>query len=195
MISTGFMRVLRTVFSICVTRQRGLPQFVNQNGTVHDYLYDRLGRQSEDRVTTLGTGIDGSVRRIAFTYNLLDQPEKITSTSTAIGRTIVNDIQYNYNDFQQLTVEYQSHGGAASTSSTPKVTYGYADGSTNTARFTSQTYPNGRMVFYIYASGDDDALSRVTSLNDGASPRIRKCRRVPYCGERHTDGTHPGLCR
>jgi hypothetical protein len=31
---------------------------------VHTYDYDLLGRLTEDCVTTLGTGIDGAIRRI-----------------------------------------------------------------------------------------------------------------------------------
>ena len=34
------------------------------NGTVHQYAYDVLGRLTSDAVTTLGAGVDGSVRRV-----------------------------------------------------------------------------------------------------------------------------------
>ena len=36
----------------------------DQNGTVHEYEYDNLGRLLPDRVTMLATGVDGAVRRI-----------------------------------------------------------------------------------------------------------------------------------
>jgi hypothetical protein len=38
-------------------------------GTVHTFTFDVLGRQTADAVTTLGTGVDGAVRRLetAFT--------------------------------------------------------------------------------------------------------------------------------
>ena len=36
----------------------------DQNQTVHDYVFDNLGRQTEDCVTSLGAGIDGTTRRI-----------------------------------------------------------------------------------------------------------------------------------
>ena len=42
----------------------------DQHGTVHAYDYDLLGRRTQDRVTTLGTGVDGAVRRIATTYEV-----------------------------------------------------------------------------------------------------------------------------
>ena len=36
-----------------------------QNGTVHNYDYDNLGRMIHDRITDVGTGVDTSVRRIS----------------------------------------------------------------------------------------------------------------------------------
>jgi hypothetical protein len=54
----------------------------DQNGTVHVYEFDNLGRLLHDRVTTLGTGVDGAVRRISTIYNIVGQMEKISKTST-----------------------------------------------------------------------------------------------------------------
>ena len=72
-----------------------------------------------------------------------------------------------------LTTSYQSHVGAVNTSTTPKVQYGYANGSANTVRPTSLTYPDGRVVTYNYGTGGgmDDAASRVSQLvdSDGSS--------------------------
>jgi hypothetical protein len=39
----------------------------------------------------------------------------------------------------------------------------YADGSANAIRRTSVTYPNGRVVNYLYNTGDDDGLNRRVS--------------------------------
>ncbi|MEZ6147039.1 MAG: hypothetical protein R3B91_16800 [Planctomycetaceae bacterium] len=39
------------------------------------------------------------------------------------------------------------------TSTTPKVQYAYADGSSNTVRPASLTYPDGRVVTYNYGTG------------------------------------------
>ncbi len=82
-------------------------------------------------------------------------------------------MQNVYNAFQQLATQYQEHGGAVNTSTTPSVQYGYADGSANTVRPTSLTYPSGRVLNTIYNSGDDDALSRVSGLGDSSySPLV-----------------------
>ena len=59
---------------------------------------------------------------------------------------------------------------------TPSIQYGYANGSANTVRPTSVTYPNGRVVAFDYGSsgGIDDSASRVASLVDsgGASTHL-----------------------
>ncbi len=55
----------------------------------------------------------------------------------------MNDVQLAYNAFGQLTSDFQEHGGAVNLSTTPEVAYVYADGSANTIRPTTMTYPNG----------------------------------------------------
>ena len=48
--------------------------------------------------------------------------------------------------------------------------YSFApSGSTNHSRLTSITYPNGRVVTYNYATGLADAISRLSSITDGAT--------------------------
>jgi hypothetical protein len=42
----------------------------DQNETVHEYAFDGLGRQTADKVTTLGTNVDGTVRRISREYEV-----------------------------------------------------------------------------------------------------------------------------
>ena len=69
------------------------------------------------------------------------------------------------NDFNQVTTEYQQHGSAVNTGTSPKVQYAYANGSTNTIRRNSVTYPAGEVLSYTYSSGADDKLSRVGKLS------------------------------
>jgi len=72
------------------------------------------------------------------------------------------------NSFGQLVTEYESHSGAVNVSTTPNIQYGYADGSANTIRPTSLTYPNGREITYDYglAGSMSDRASRVASIID-----------------------------
>jgi len=41
----------------------------DRNGNTHSYSYDTLARQTADAVTTLGSGVDGAVRRIVTAYD------------------------------------------------------------------------------------------------------------------------------
>lgn len=152
-------------------RQRQVRQITDQNGTVHGFDFDKLGRMTQDRVTTLGTGVDGAIRRIASSYEVRGMRTKLTSWNgeTVGSGSVVNDVQFAYNDFGQVIADYQAHGGSVSTSTTPKVQYGYASGSANTIRPTSLTYPNARVVSYDYGAAGSipDAVSRIDAIKDG----------------------------
>ncbi len=151
-------------------RQGETLEIKDQNETVHAFDYDGLGRQIHDRVTALGSGVDGAVRRISTSYEVRGMVENITSwNGETVGcGSVVNEIQFTYDDFGQITADYQAHGGTVNTSTTPKVRYGYASGSANTIRPTTITYPNGRVLTYGYQAADsmDDALSRIGSIID-----------------------------
>ncbi len=109
---------------------------------------------------------------------MLGTREALTSYDhPAVGSgNVVNDVQFAYNDFSQLTTDYQAHVGAVNTSTTPKVQYGYANGSANTIRPTTLSYPDGRVLTYDYGTADgiDDCTSRVASLvdDDGSSTHL-----------------------
>jgi len=123
-------------------------------------------------VTTLGTNVDGRVRRLGASYEVRGLPRKLTSYDAATGGNIVNEVQFEYNDFRQVIKDYQSHAGAVVAggfNSSPFVTYGYADGSANTIRPTGITYPNGREIEFAYGSPGtvNDAASRIGTIAYG----------------------------
>jgi RHS repeat-associated protein len=140
----------------------------DRNGDVHTYTDDVLGRPIANAVTTLGSGVDGSVRRIEVAYDTQGNPYLITSYDAATAGNIVNQVQQTFNGLGQLTAEYQSHSGAVNTSTTPKVQYAYSEmaGGANHSRPTSITYPNGKVLTYNYSSGLNDSISRLSSLSD-----------------------------
>ncbi len=156
--------------SYTYNRQKQVTTMTDQNGTVHSYNFDGLGRPTQDRVTTLGTGVDSTVLRIATSYEVRGMVSGLTSydNATVGSGSVVNDVLLAYDDFTNLTQDYQSHSGAVNTSTTPVCQYGYADGSANTVRQTSQTYPNGRLLYTDYgtAGGINDAIGRIGSLID-----------------------------
>eukprot|EP00456_Euglypha_rotunda_P020876 TRINITY_DN180_c1_g1_i14.p1 TRINITY_DN180_c1_g1~~TRINITY_DN180_c1_g1_i14.p1 ORF type:complete len:586 (+),score=81.96 TRINITY_DN180_c1_g1_i14:65-1759(+) len=123
-------------------QRRGL---TDQRGCVHAYEFDKLGRQSHDRVTTAGSGVDTAVLRLSTSYEVRGMAAKLTSWNSASvsSGSVVNECQFVYNTFGQLITDYQEHGGAVNTSTSPKVQYGYATGSANTFRPTTLTYPIG----------------------------------------------------
>jgi RHS repeat-associated protein len=145
----------------------------DQMGSVRTLEYDGLGRLTQDRVTTLGSGVDGTVRRVSRSYEIRGMLEKLTSyDNAAVGSgTVINEVQYAYNSFSQLITEYQSHSGAVNTSTTPKVQYAYDNGSANEIRRNAVTYPDGTEVDYSYGSsgGMDDVLSRVAAIEEGST--------------------------
>jgi RHS repeat-associated protein len=146
-------------------------QKTDRNGNVHAYTYDVLGRQTVDAVTTLGTGVVGSVLRLATGYDTGGRPYLYTSYDSASGGNVVNQVQQVYNGLGQLITEYQSTSGAVNTSSTPKVQYAYSQmaGGANHSRLISMTYPSGRVVNYNYDAGLDDSISRLSSISDSSA--------------------------
>jgi len=153
------------------------------NGTVHTYGYDVLGRPTSDAITTLGSGVDGSVLRIETSYDDAGRVYQLTSYDASSGGTIVNQLQRAYNGVGQLAAEYQEHGGAVNTSTSPKVQYGYTSLSTSSlSRPTSLTYPNGRVIEYLYDSGLDASISRISFETDLPTGLTHPIERYSYLG-------------
>jgi RHS repeat-associated protein len=142
----------------------------DRNGTVHTYAYDILGRIVSDTVSTLGSGVDGGVRRIETAYDTQGNAYLLTSYDAATSGNIVNQVQRQFNGLGQMTREWQSHSGAVNTSTTPSVQYTYSEmaSSANHSRLTGMTYPDGYTLTYNYASGLDNTISRLTSISDAS---------------------------
>jgi YD repeat-containing protein len=142
----------------------------DRNGSKHVYAYDALNRLTSDTVQTLGTGVNGAVRRLGFTYNSQGLPDRFTSYSDTAGATVFNKVLRHYNGLGQLIREYQDHTGAV-TGGEPSVQYSYSfapSGTTNHSRLTAMTYPNGRQLYYNYGTTNslNDRISRLDALVD-----------------------------
>jgi RHS repeat-associated protein len=140
----------------------------DRNGTVHTLTYDVLGRITSDAVTTLGSGVDGAVRRIETAYDGQGNPYLITSYNASSGGSIVNQVQRAFNGLGQMITEWQAHAGAVNTGTSPKVQYAYSEmaSGANHSRLTSITYPSGYVLTHNYASGLNIDISRLSSLSD-----------------------------
>ena len=138
------------------------------NGTTHAYSFDSLGRRVADSVTTLGSGVDGTVRRITTAYDAQGNAYLFTSYNVPSGGSVVNQVEDLFNGLGQLTAEYEEHNGAVNTSTSPAVKYTYTEmsGGQNNSRMVSMTYPNGRVLDYLYNTGLDANISRVSAIAD-----------------------------
>src|SRR5262249_30762451 len=139
----------------------------DRNGSVHTLTYDVLGRLVTDAVTTLGSGVDGGVRRVEIAYDGQGNPYLFTNYDAASSGNVVNQVKRELNGLGQLTSEWQDHAAAVSGSSL-RVQYAYTEmaSGANHSRLTSVTYPNGKVLTYNYASGLASNVSRLSSLSD-----------------------------
>jgi hypothetical protein len=147
---------------------------------VHVFEFDQLGRLLHDRVTTLGTDVDGAVRRTSFSYEVRGMREKVTNhdNATVGSGSVVNEVVLEYNDLGMLVKEYQEHEGAKD-GNTLYVQYNF-DTTASGGRYikglrpTSVRYPNSRLLHFTYGSSDStaDVLNRLDALKDdsGGSP-------------------------
>ena len=156
-------------------RQGQIIKRTDQAATVHVLEYDKRGRVIHDRVTALGTNVNGAVRRISRTFEPRGLPAKVTSVDNAtVGSgAVVNEVELSYNDFGQVTSEWQEVTGAV-TGTSLRVQYSYANGSANHVRPTSITYADGRVVSYAYGTsgGLNDQLCRTERLDQGATKLV-----------------------
>ena len=154
--------------SYAYNRQGEAIAMTDQNGTRHEYDYDGLGRRTEDRVTTVGTGVADAVRRLETVYDDRQQIESQSSYDAPSGGTLLNQVAYTYNAFGLLYQETQTAGATEGV-----VTYFYADGTANTTRKTLVVYPAAaspaaRQLRYRYGDADSptDRLSQIASIDD-----------------------------
>jgi len=144
-------------------RQAERKEKKDQNGSVHTLEFDGLGRVIHDRVTTLGTDVDGAVRRTSTTYEVRGMAAKISNydNATVGSGSVVNEVVLEYNDLGMLEKEYQEHEGAKD-GNTLYVQYNF-DTTASGGRFTkglrpsSVRYPNARLLHFTYGSSDSTA--------------------------------------
>jgi RHS repeat-associated protein len=157
-----------------------LSKRTDQRGVVLSYAYTSNRLLATESVTTLPSGVDGTIQSVAHTYDNRNRRLKITSYASTGGTgTVVNDIQYAYyNGTGKVTAVWQEHSGAVNTSSSLSVQYTYdttTSGSvyTNQLRLMTEVHPNMRAIYYDYGSSSGstaayNATSIVREIWDGS---------------------------
>jgi RHS repeat-associated protein len=139
--------------------------YTDRAGTTHTYTYDVVGRRISDTVTTLGTGVNGAVRRIETAYDALGNATSVTSFNAATGGSAVNQVVRAFTSFGQLTSEWQSHTGLVSLATTPRVQYAYSQSTLGAqTRLSQMTYPDG-YTLSLNSTGYDLFAGRVTNIS------------------------------
>jgi RHS repeat-associated protein len=109
-----------------------------------------------------------SAGRLTTGYNERGLVIRSTSLNPA-GSAVINEAKSAYNAFNQLVAEWQEHGGAVNTATSPKVQYSYEDGSANTIRPTGIINPDGSSITTGYSTAMASALSRPDQIKEGSS--------------------------
>ena len=158
------------------------------NGSQTSFTFDVLGRMTQDNAAGLGTNVDSSVRSLVYGFDTNGQLSTASSYSGTSGAgALLNQVEEQYNGYGQVTGEWQSHSGAVNTNNPPQVQYNYTYGSNSStgqtySRLTSMTYPNGRQLDFVYNSGLDSNISRVSGLSDDSGTGAGNIESYSYLG-------------
>jgi YD repeat-containing protein len=123
-----------------------------------------------DAVTTLGSGVDGAVRRVEIEYDGQGNAYLLTTYDAASGGNIVNQIQRDscfgepYSVRSRIFDAQRRRNPAAHAARLAR--NNEMASSANHSRLTKITYPNGKELNFNYGSGLNDNMSRLSSLSD-----------------------------
>lgn len=153
----------------------------DQAGNIYETDYDANGRQTQRRVTTLASGFDSAIRRIATTYDSLGRTSEVVQYDNAtVGSGTAKDgVKYTFDDWGPVATYAEDRDSAVTGGGNQyTTTYAWVKATTgrNALRKTDATLPGGRAIEYTYRTTGglhDGATSRVTFVNDGATALAR----------------------
>lgn len=145
-----------------------LTVYVDRNTTMHEYSDDGLGRLRADRVAVFGSGVDMGTRARTFTYDTLGRltTARTFSNSASLDNLVATthlrtEVVRSYDGLGNLTSDAQPAGMVEYEYSMPSAT-------ANHARLTTMYYGTfigvPQVLTYVYDSGHDDALSRISGI-------------------------------
>ncbi len=154
----------------------------DQNGTVHAYTRDAMGRLTSDAVTTFGSNIDQTVKRVIVAFDdfgRLGSVKSMTHVSDTSSTYVRNEVGFDYTSLWQTAALHQTQSGALPSpigSTFPSVEFGYDTSDTdNRSRLSTVTYPldaeassgTPHTLEYDYGTTDSlsDLISRVAAID------------------------------
>ncbi|NNF64227.1 MAG: RHS repeat-associated core domain-containing protein, partial [Acidimicrobiia bacterium] len=144
----------------------------DQDGTIIDTTYDDAGRVETKAASTLASGIDSTVRRVATAYDNLGRVDTVTQYDAVSAGNVVNEVKRAYDDWGPVSKIEQDHDSAVGGTMLFDVdfTYTEATGGRNTIRRSTMDLPDGQRLTLDYLSSGslhDDEASRVSRVKIG----------------------------
>src|SRR5262249_397076 len=119
----------------------------DQAGTVLDSTYDTAGRLTIQKASSLGSGINGAVRRVETAYLSRGLGDTVTQYDATSSGNVTDQVQYAYDDWGNIPSFTQDPdsaiGGSGRASFAVSYTYEKATGGRQTLRRTTMTSPGG----------------------------------------------------
>ncbi len=173
----GSTTIAERTVTYAYNRLGEMTQMVDQNGTVHVYERDELGRVTADIADSIATHIDDAVTAIGTTYDDLGRRSKVRSYSSYDaqnpGSNVVNAVEFTYTPLSQIESVIQNPfgeiGTITGTSTTRAVTLSYdtvTGSGGNHSRMDELTYPGGLEIASGYgnAGSVNDRISRLGTI-------------------------------
>ncbi len=130
-----------------------------RTGSVHGYTYDAIGRLTLDNVSILGSGVDGSVRKMSYAYDSAGRLYRTATLNSAGAEMAVDTLTFN--GLGQLLSDAETNGTVSYSYS-----YGLIGGAGgNNSRLTGMNYGAESLTYsYGTSGGLNDSISRLDSI-------------------------------
>ncbi|MBL1433951.1 hypothetical protein COB87_000010 [Candidatus Wolfebacteria bacterium] len=146
-----------------------------QTAGVIDYVRDDLGRLKEQVVTTLGTDLDGEVRRVIREYDDLGRLGSVRQLDATTGGNVLDEVQFTYEDWGNISNFSQDVDSlvSAGTGVAPyEIDYEYAKSTSgrNTIRRKNMGLPGGGQLNFKYLESNGrygNSAARVSRVKHG----------------------------